>query len=95
MSEQEVLAMVKANLEIIPVNTLQDQYLTQLIGAARQMITREGITLADTLEDHNLVVMYAAYLYRKRVEDNPKMPRMLRYALNNRLFSEKVRAASV
>jgi hypothetical protein len=36
-----------------------------------------------------LVVMYAAWLWRKR--DNMEgMPRMLRYALNNRIFQEKM-----
>lgn len=82
--------MLKANLEIIPANTLWDVYLTGLITASEQMIGREGITLGDSLEDANLVVMYAAYLYRKRATDNAPMPRMLRYALNNRLFAEKV-----
>ena len=90
MSDQELLAMVKANLSIIAANTLQDNYLLQLIGTAKQMITREGINLANTLEDANIIVMYTAYLYRKRAEDAPVMPRMLRYALNNRLFSQKV-----
>lgn len=47
----------------------------------------------DTVEDGQLVVMYAAYLYRKRADDAPVMPRMLRYALNNRLFSQKVSAS--
>ena len=39
-----------------------------------------------------LVEMYAAYLYRKRREATAEMPRMLRWALNNRVFSGKVRA---
>ncbi len=88
MTCDQLLIMLKSNLEL--VNSLHDEYLTQLLIAARQMITREGITLADTVEDGNLIVMYAAYLYRKRADDNPVMPRMLRYALNNRLFSQKV-----
>jgi hypothetical protein len=90
MTDETILVMLKANLQIIAGNTLQDAYLQNLIGTAKQMITREGITLADTIEDGNLVVMYAAYLYRKRADDSPVMPRMLRYALNNRLFSQKV-----
>lgn len=90
MTAAELLTMTKANLEIPSTNTLFDTYIGQLITAAQQMIAREGITLADTVEDGNLVVMYAAYLYRKRAADNPVMPRMLRYALNNRLFSQKV-----
>lgn len=93
MTDETILTMLKANLQIMPVNTLQDEYLNSLITTAKQMITREGITLADTVEDGQLVVMYAAYLYRKRAEDAPIMPRMLRYALNNRLFSQKVSAS--
>ena len=93
MTDETILTMLKANLQIMPVNTLQDEYLNSLITAAKQMITREGITLADTVEDGQLVVMYAAYLYRKRADDAPVMPRMLRYALNNRLFSQKVSAS--
>lgn len=90
MSDDVLLVMLKANLEIIPENTIQDTYLGQLLDAARQMIAREGITLGDTMEDQTLVVMYAAYLYRKRAEDTPVMPRMLRWALNNRLFAQKI-----
>jgi len=94
MTDETILTMLKANLQIIAGNTLQDAYLQNLIETAKQMITREGITLADTVEDGQLVVMYAAYLYRKRADDAPIMPRMLRYALNNRLFSQKVRGAT-
>lgn len=94
MTDETILTMLKANLQIMPENTLQDEYLNSLITTAKQMITREGITLADTVEDGQLVVMYAAYLYRKRADDAPVMPRMLRYALNNRLFSQKVRGAT-
>ncbi len=56
------------------------------------------------IDDANLIVMYAAYLYRNRVNDSEAgyktaisatgMPRMLRYALNNRLFSQKMRTDS-
>lgn len=94
MTDETILAMLKVNLQIIAGNTLQDEYLRNLIATARQMITREGIMLTDSIEDGNLVVMYAAYLYRKRADDAPVMPRMLRYALNNRLFSQKVRGAT-
>ncbi len=93
MTAAELLTMTKHNLEIPESNTLFDGYISNLITAAQGMITREGITLADTVEDGNLVVMYAAYLYRKRVDSAPIMPRMLRYALNNRLFSQKMGVA--
>ena len=90
MEANVVLVFLKADLEIIPENTLQDSYLLQLINSASSMITREGISLTDSAEDVQLVTMYAAYLYRKRATADPVMPRMLRYALNNRLFSSKM-----
>lgn len=91
MTDATILEMTKSNLQIVQGNTLQDNYLRMLITSAQEMITREGITLTNSIEDGNLVVMYAAYLYRKRADGEPVMPRMLRYALNNRLFSQKVR----
>lgn len=105
MTDADVLVYLKANLEIYPENTTQDHYLAMLITTAKEEITREGITLdMNEFGDVNLVVMYAAYLWRKRASDgaerynttaqvNVGMPRMLRYALNNRLFSQKMRGA--
>lgn len=90
MEANVVLEFLKADLEIIPENKLQDSYLLQLISSASGMIKREGISLTDSAEDVQLVTMYAAYLYRKRATADPVMPRMLRYALNNRLFSSKM-----
>lgn len=89
MTENEMLlAMVKIDLQI--TTTAYDDRLTQLITAAKSMIEREGITLNMTsMEDCNLVIMYAAYLWRKR-DTTEEMPRMLRYAMNNRLFSQKM-----
>lgn len=101
MTNDDILAMLKANLEI--VNGIHDSYLRQLIEVSKVEIAREGITLNDSINDTNLVIMYAAYLYRDRVVDTKTvgqyntaafsaqgMPRMLRYALNNRLLSEKM-----
>lgn len=94
MTDAELLTMLKADLEIIAANTSKDDYLAQLITAAKQFIEREGASLdLDQMEDCTLVVMYAAYLYRKRAEDSVAMPRMLRWALNNRIFAEKVSGA--
>ena len=88
MTADKLLTVVKLNLSI--TTTGYDTYLGGLIEAAQDMIKREGIALTDSAEDVQLVVMYASYLFRKRAEDNPPMPRMLRYALNNRLFSQKI-----
>lgn len=93
MTDQEILVLVKQNLSIM--HTAQDEYLVSLIATSESSIQEEGITLdLEDAKDVNLVVMYTAYLFRKRAEDNPVMPRMLRYALNNRLFSAKARVTS-
>lgn len=67
-----------------------DERLQALITTAQKMIAREGVTLTDSAEDQQLVVAYAAWLWRRR-DSGAGMPRMLRYLLNNRLFSEKAR----
>ena len=91
MTDEQILEMLKANLD--KTTSVKDDYLKFLIDASKEKIAEEGITLdLNKSGDVNLVVMYAAYLFRKRAEDNPVMPRMLRYALNNRLFSEKMKS---
>lgn len=107
MTDLDILAILKWNLEI--ATTVHDLYLNQLIEVGYKQITEEGIrierveaaegedysySIAD-IQDVNLIVMYAAYLYRKRADEGaPQMPRMLRYALNNRLFSQKMKEDS-
>ncbi len=82
--------MTKSNLQI--AGSSFDDYLNFLIDAAQNAIKAEGITIDfDAIDDCNLIVMYTSYLYRKRVGDDPVMPRMLRYALNNRVFAEKAK----
>lgn len=86
MNEELLLAAVRSDLRI--ASKAFDERLLARIRTAQARIAKEGITLADTEEDRDLVVMYAAYLWRERVT-GADMPRMLRYALNNRLFSQK------
>jgi hypothetical protein len=89
MTDAEKLTMLKVDLGIS--STAYDARLAQYITVAKAEIGREGITLsADSLDDENLIIMYAAWMWRKR-ESGEGMPRMLRYALNNRLFAEKGR----
>ena len=93
MTEQEILELTKQNLSIL--HSAQDSYLVSLIATSESSIREMGITLdLEDAKDVNLVVMHAAYLFRKRAEDNPVMPRMLQFALHNRLFSEKARTTS-
>lgn len=84
MSEADILTALKVDLQIS--STALDEYLGQLMKAARDFIAQEGIVLTDSVGDGMLVEMYAAYLYRRRREPNASMPRMLRWALNNKAF---------
>lgn len=87
MTNDAILISLKIDLQIS--TSAMDEYLFNLMDEAREKIKEEGITLSDSsISDGMLVEMYAAYLYRHR-KSGDAMPRMLRYALNNRLFSEK------
>ena len=88
MTNTEILALLQVDLGEMYPSIQREQYLNQTIDAARGFIVREGIDLTGSVEDGQLVEMYAAYLIRKRANDTG-MPRMLRWALNNRLFSQK------
>lgn len=85
MDNGALLAALKIDLGITAI--AYDDRLTQYIEHAKQQIEREGCTLEDS--DSELVVMYAAWLWRRR-DSGDGMPRMLRYLLNNRIFSEKM-----
>ena len=86
------LQMLKTDLGI--TTTAYDSRLQQYLTSAQQMIEREGVKALDpsVLEDAQLVVMYAAWMWRRR-DSQDGMPRMLRWALNNRIMSEKMREA--
>ena len=88
MTNAEILTLLQVDLGEMYPSTQRQAYLNQAITAAQAFISREGISLTDSAEDGQLVEMYAAYLIRKRAEDTG-MPRILRWALNNRLFSQK------
>ena len=87
LTDEDILEILKVDLQVS--SSALDLYLLVLITSARAYIAQEGITLADSAQDAMLVEMYAAYLYRRRREENVQMPRMLRWALNNRLFGQK------
>lgn len=87
MNDTTMLEMLKVDLGIS--TTAYDDRLGQYLESAKDYIIREGITLdSEIVSDMNLVVMYAAWLWRKR-DTTEAMPRMLRWNLNNRLFYEK------
>lgn len=97
MNDEQLMEILKCDLEIL--GTHKDTYLTHLLQVAKLEIKGEGIQLEDTVGDGHLIVMYAAWLYRRRAAeaggqnggtgDGTAMPRMLRWALNKRLFRRK------
>lgn len=100
MAEQDniMLTMLKTDLGIM-TTTAYDTRLNQLLTAAQKAIEKEGASTLDASDplDMQLIVMYAAWLWRKRdgsmgpvqSYDATAMPRMLRIQLNNRIFREK------
>lgn len=85
-----MLTMLKVDLGI--TSTVYDLRLTQYLASAQTEILREGAVLdLDQVDDMQLVVMYAAWMWRRR-DGMDGMPRMLRYALNNKIFAEKMRS---
>ena len=88
MTNIDMLSMLKVDLGISGDG--YDERLGQYIESAKKNISIEGITLdADSIPDCNLVIQYAAWLWRKRI-NGEGMPRMLRWELNQRLFHEKM-----
>ena len=89
MTDAEILAILKTDLQVS--SPALDASLSTLIAWAQRYISSQGVLISDTPDDGLLVEMYASYLYRKRREESAQMPRMLRWALNNRIFSAKMR----
>ena len=64
MGDNDILTALKVDLQIS--SNSYDAYLKNILELAKAAIAREGITIAETVEDGMLIEMYAAYLYRKR-----------------------------
>lgn len=88
MADSTMLTMLRTDLGIRST-TAYDVRLNQLLTAAQAAIIGDGASTLDASDplDQQLIVMYAAWLWKKK-DDMPGMPRMLRVALNNRVFSE-------
>lgn len=83
MEQTTKLQMLKIDLGI---NTsAYDERLTQYLASAKAEIEREGVKLTDSVPDENLIVQYAAWMWRKR-DSGEGIPRMIRWQINNRIF---------
>lgn len=90
MDNEGMLQALKTDLGI--TTDAYDTRLTQYLVSARKAIQTEGITLTESIADQDLVIRYAGWIWRKR-STGDGIPRSLRWALNNRLFSEKISGA--
>lgn len=92
MTDEQLLTMLKIDIGFTSSGATKiDTRLTQLLQAAEKYIIAEGATTLNrnNIDDAQLIVMYAAWLWRKR-DTQDGMPRMIRYAINNRVFAEKM-----
>lgn len=86
MNYDTMLASLKVDLGI--TTTAYDNRLTEYLKRAEAEIEREGVRLlASSLADQNLVIAYAAHMWRKR-DTGEGIPRMIRWQINNRLFGQ-------
>ena len=88
MDMQLLLTALKTDLGIR--SDAFDDRLADRLCEAQTDLTAQGTVLEDTTADRDLVIMYAAWLWRDRVTGAP-MPRMLVTARNNKLFGQKAR----
>lgn len=87
MTDGERLAMLKVDLGI--TTNAYDERLAQYLSTAQAEMEREGAEDDGSVDYSTWVIMYAAWLWRRR-DTGEGMPRMLRYALNNLVFEQKV-----
>lgn len=88
MTDAQILEDVKVNLGISA--SAYNTALNDKIAAAKAFVVREGVLNYDPLnkaEDAEITVMYAVWLWNRRTDPKAPMPRALRWALNNRVFS--------
>lgn len=74
---------LKVDLGFMEPDAATSKYMEHLLDVARRELDAKGIDLIETdADDLTLVVMYAAWLYRRR-DGSGAMPDMLRYSINN------------
>ena len=96
MTEEQKAALLSSLKVDLGISTTAfDERLEQYLSSAEEAIRAEGVTTLapGKAQDAQLIIMYAAWTWRKR-DSMEGMPRMLRWQLNNRIFSEKAKVSS-
>lgn len=92
-SEQIAAILTRLKTDIgIKNTTAYDERLGQIIESSYQSIIEEGAKTLDPGKERDieLIVMYSNWVWNGR-RTGDEMHRMLRWNLNNRIFSEKAR----
>ena len=92
-SEQIAAILTRLKTDIgIKNTTVYDERLGQIIESSYQSIIEEGAKTLDPDKERDieLIVMYSNWVWNGR-RTGDEMHRMLRWNLNNRIFSEKAR----
>lgn len=90
-SSNTMLSMIKTDLRLS--TDAYDARLGQFLESAKAEITREGYTFPETLtvEEMQIVCLKAEIAWKSaRGEITTDMQRMLRYKLNNLIFSQQM-----
>lgn len=87
----DILSRLKVDIGI-KSTTAYDERLSQIIESSYQSIIEEGASTLDASSERDieLIVMYSAWVWNGR-RTGDKMHQMLRWNLNNRIFSEKAK----
>lgn len=89
MDDNYALSLLKADLGLYTVSGPVEDLLESKLKAAESALEKMGITVdREDGDDLNLLVMLAAWLYRKRAGSEP-MPPMLRHAINDHKVAPK------
>ena len=89
MNYEALLPSLKVDLGISRAISYDDRLLA-ILKSSGETITDMGVVLdSESLRDQQLVIMYAAWIWRKR-DGMEAMPRMLSYELHSRLAMGKM-----
>jgi hypothetical protein len=84
-----LLHLLKIDLGI--THNLRDAFFISLLKSSIKEIERRGISLVLTsADDQMLTVDYAAWTYRKRMEDIP-LANNIQHRLRNRIIEERIK----
>ena len=91
------LALMKADLGYFDsaIPAALETYLSSVLDSAATKISRANIDLvAGNVDDDVFLSMYAAWMYRKRIDGSPK-PQMLKDEIRNRQVDDALAGAEL